>query len=937
MTARHTTTAIHSQDTTGIHQHPPRRIDRRALMKATAAFVAMATAAPSALPITRAQEDSTQAGEWRQPEAGGGNALEFTADFPFNAVAPHWPGDTPFPAAVSIQLSLDGQTWTDAVSVGPAHTDAGPPDRDGRIYADLLFIEEATGVRYQGVDADGNAAAIPGLSFTYINATSGPRIGDVASINAKAGPRIRDVSSSGSSSSARPPIISRGDWGAERAYGGVDRGASEWTPRYQTVRHVIIHHSETPRFRDPLVEIRSIHYYHAVTRGWGDIGYNYLVDFMGNVYEGRAGGENVIGGHAFQYAQGSAGICSMGSFSLETSTPEAIAGLTWITAWAARNLDPFARRDFHEKPNLQVICGHRDVVDSSCPGDGLYADLPTIRRAAADVIAGAREVLNDPDFSPGQTVETTVRSGNLRSLPGTSQSVAATLPAATVMHVVEGPATVNGYSWYKLTGNRGTGWMASSIFTSSDAAPPVGEFDVGDAVEVDTNFLNIRSEPSVQSSVRATMPRGTVGDIIKGPQPAGGYRWYRLDTDYGTGWAVEQYLMTEGGAAPETRFVVGDAVAVNDPEGLRLRTGPGLGSSIIATLPDGTRGVIVSNARVSDGLAWLEIQTGIGTGWLAEKFLEASSSGPIASARFEPGDVVTVDTDLVNLRQGAGTDKAVIRALGSGIVGTVIDGPTAATNLYWVRLDTDYGTGWVAEAFLALAGADETESSRSFSIGDSVYIDTNGINIRTSPGTSSSVVTVLYTNETAEVVDGPQSADGYVWYRLRSNRGTGWGASHYLGLGAGDPAGVSQFGIGDVVAVDTDGIKLRANPGLDGAWLTVLYADEQATVSDGPRSADGYTWYKLQAASDEGWAAGIYLRQEAEAGLAPGTRARVFDGELNLRANPGTGSRVIGVLADGAYVDILAGPESANGYEWVRVNSSRSGSGWCVTDYLARS
>jgi hypothetical protein len=229
---------------------------------------------------------------------------------------------------------MDGQTWSESVVVGPAHTDAGPPDRGGRIFGDLLFTEEARMVRYRGLDTDGNEIAIPGLTFTYINAKAGPRLSDV-------------TASSLNPSSNRPPIIAREEWGAERAYGGADRGEVEWPPSYQTVRHVIIHHSDTPRFRDPLVEIRSIHYYHAITRGWGDIGYNYLVDYMGNVYEGRVGGENAIGGHAFQYAHGSAGICSMGNFSLETSTPEAIAGLTWITSWAGRDLDPLSQRDFH--------------------------------------------------------------------------------------------------------------------------------------------------------------------------------------------------------------------------------------------------------------------------------------------------------------------------------------------------------------------------------------------------------------------------------------------------------------------------------------------------------------------------------------------------------------------------------------------------------------
>ena len=908
-------------------QNPPRRIDRRALLKATAAFVAMATVAPRTEPSSSfAQADSTQAADWNQPEniGGGTGSLSFEAEFPFNAVAPHWPGDTPFPAAVQVELSMDGQTWSDPVIVGPAHTDAGPPDRNGRIFADLILAEEATMVRYRGLDTDGNVMAIPGLSFTYIDAKAGPRISDVAP-------------SSLNPSATRPPIISRSDWGAERAYGGVDRGTSEWTPDYQTVRHVIIHHSETPSFRDPLVEIRSIHYYHAVTRGWGDIGYNYLVDFLGNVYEGRAGGENVIGGHAFQYAHGSAGICSMGAFSFETSTPEAIAGLTWITAWAARSLDPLSRRDFHEKPNLSTICGHRDVVNSACPGDGLYADLPTIRWAVADVISGAREVLNDPDYSPGQTVETTVEDGNLRSLPGTGQTVAATLPAATVLNVVDGPTTVNGYTWYQLSGNRGTGWMATSIFTASDAAPPTGKFETGDAVEVDTDYLNIRTDPSLRAAALATMPRGTGGTVIAGPEPAGGYRWYMLDTDYGRGWVVEQYLAAQGAATPRTRFVVGDAVAVNDPDGLRLRTGAGLGTSIIATLPDGTRGTIVGNARVSDNITWLEIQTAIGTGWLAETYLEASSAGPSAGSRFEPGDTVTVDTDSVNLRERAGTDKPVIRALGNGITSTVTDGPVAASNLYWVRIDTDFGTGWVAEAFLALADAEESGSSQSFDIGDTVYIDTDGINIRTSPGTTSSVVTVLYTNETATVVDGPRMADGYVWYRLEAANGTGWSVSRYLGLGVADPAGNQAFAIGDVVAVDTDGINLRFAPGMSGSRVTVLYANEPATMVDGPRTVDGYDWIKLDTGSATGWAVAYLLRLEAKAGLTAGSTARVFDGELNLREGAGTGYAVIDVLADGAYVDIVDGPKSANGYEWVRVNSARFGSGWCVVDYLARS
>ncbi|HYJ12715.1 MAG TPA: N-acetylmuramoyl-L-alanine amidase, partial [Thermomicrobiales bacterium] len=305
-------------------QRPARLLDRRTLLRATAGFVGMATTVGYVGSSVSAQSSTTRASEWNQPAAVGGETeyLGFEADFAFSAVAAHWPGDIPFPASIEISVSDDGKTWSEPVIVGPAHTDAGPIDRDGRIFTELLFTQDASVVRYRGLNADGDVIAIPGLTFTYIDAKAGPSISDFPP-------------NDGAPSASRPPIIGRQDWGAEQAYGGVDRGEVEWTTEYQTVKHVIIHHSETPQFRDPMVEIRSIHYYHALTRGWGDIGYNYLVDYLGNVYEGRAGGDNVVGGHAFQYARGSAGICTMGSFTAASATPETIAGLTWIAAWAA--------------------------------------------------------------------------------------------------------------------------------------------------------------------------------------------------------------------------------------------------------------------------------------------------------------------------------------------------------------------------------------------------------------------------------------------------------------------------------------------------------------------------------------------------------------------------------------------------------------------------
>jgi uncharacterized protein YgiM (DUF1202 family) len=899
-----------------------RKVGRRAILKASAAFTAMSATAGAPRPKAHAQQSPTVAAEWDQPsEVGGsGGTLGFQADFPFYAIAPHWPGDTDFAAAVEVQVSGDGKTYSDPVIIGPAHTDAGPPDRDGRTFGQLVFTEQSQYVKYRTLDADGRERGVPGLSFTYIDATGGPALGDIAP-------------SSANPSLSRPPIISREEWGANLAYGGKDRAASEWPPQYQTVEHVIIHHSETPSFRDPLAEIRSIHYYHAITRDWGDIGYNYLVDFMGNVYEGRVGGENAVGGHAYQYAYGSAGICTMGSYKLEGATPEALAGLIWITAWSGRNLDPLGKADFHEKPNLPTVCGHRDVNDSTCPGDGLYADLDYIRGAVAEVMAGARETIPDPDYSPGQVVATTVEGVNLRTLPGLDTDIRTEVPFGSVFQIIEGPTTVDGHAWYHLDGNMGSGWASTSTFSPSDAAPPAGKFATGDAVVVNTDMINLRDQPSLKSLIVATVPRLEEGTVIDGPMPANGYRWYRIETASGSGWSAERYLASPDEIAPPSRFVVGDAVQVADSDGINLRADANKGASVLASLSPGVRGAVVGGPRVSDKLSWIQIQTPEGTGWCAESFLDAAPWAEPPVAKFGVGDRVVVDTDALNLRKKAGVDAEVVGSLGTGMVAEIVEGPTAADNLNWFRLKTDAGTGWSVETFLARA--DAASASRTFASGDRVYVSTDALNLRSDSSLEGEVVSVLYTGDGGVVTDGPVTRDGTVWYQIKAATGTGWSAAQYLGKGAADPAGANQIRIGDRVGVNTDGINVRSAPGTSNDMVIIMLAGEEADVIDGPKDADGYTWMKLSSPRGEGWGVAQYLKVVAAGSHAVGDDVRVFDGELNLRASVGTGADVAAILPDGARVEIIEGPESAEGYDWYRVTSSRYGTGWSVGEYLA--
>jgi uncharacterized protein YgiM (DUF1202 family) len=903
------------------------RFTRRVLAKAAAGFAAAAALAGGTAPATRpaiAKDSSTQGAEWWAPEGvgGTGEALEFTADHAFHAIAPHWTADPSISGAVEISVSADGATWTEPTIVGPALADAGPADREGRVFGHLLMTDEAQHVRARPLDANGVPAALPGLAFTYIDASAGPTIDDVSSPATGVGGGL-----------VQPPIISRDQWGAALAYGGTDAGTDGWLAEHRTVEHIVIHHSDTPSFRDPLVEIRSIHYYHAVSRGWGDIGYNYLVDHLGNVYEGRKGGENVVGGHAYQYAYGSAGICSMGNFSLQTSTPEAIGALVWITAWAGRALDPLGQKDFHEVPNCPTICGHRDVVNSSCPGDALYADLPYIRTAVAEVIAGSRNAELPSDYAAGDVVETTVDEANLRSRPGIGGTVEATLPRGQVLTIVEGPSSTDGYVWYRVSGDADAGWLATTTFAPSATTPPERVYTNGSQIEVATNLLNLRSEPNLNSSLVASLPQGDVATVVGGPQGDGTVVWLQVDSNLGTGWVDQQFVAPSGRAWVSSNFTVGDTVRVSDDH-LNMRVDAATRAALVAQLPLNTIGSVVGGPRQSAGVTWLQISTDLGTGWVVEEYLSEGQAPPPAEAKFDVGAQIVVDTDSLNMRAEAGGNSRVVAQLWHGVVGAVIDVPVTRDGYTWYRIETDEGSGWVVETFLADATSADAPAA-GFEPGTAITVTTDVVTLRSSASTQGSAVAELKHGAAGSVVGGTQQLEGLTWVEATFDGATGWLATAYIGRATASPAYAGNLDVGMTAEITSDHVNIRPSASLSATVNGQLWPGDTVTIVDGPVMSEGYTWFSVEG-KWSGWVVDVWLAPTAPAGITIGSTVRVFGGELNLRSGPSTADAVATILPDGAVVEVLDGPQQGDGHDWYRVSSSRYGTGWAVADWLER-
>ncbi|SHE24006.1 N-acetylmuramoyl-L-alanine amidase [Actinomyces glycerinitolerans] len=197
------------------------------------------------------------------------------------------------------------------------------------------------------------------------------------------------------------PVITRAEWGANSSY-------MTWTPSYVTADHVIVHHTagtNSYTSSQSASIVNGIYYYHAVTLGWGDIGYNFLVDKYGQVFEGRYGstsaaaGKMVVGGHAYGANTGTMGISMMGTYTSVSPSSTQLTNVGKMAGWflkragvtSATGSSNFTFKSTEKYKagqtiSLPVISGHRDVGYTTCPGDVGYSKLGQIRSTAQSQI-----------------------------------------------------------------------------------------------------------------------------------------------------------------------------------------------------------------------------------------------------------------------------------------------------------------------------------------------------------------------------------------------------------------------------------------------------------------------------------------------------------------------------------------------------------------------
>jgi flagellar hook assembly protein FlgD len=340
-----------------------------------------------------------------------------------------------------------------------------------------------------------------------------------------------------------PPIIPRLSWGADES---IRRAAPQYAP---AIRYAVVHHtagSNDYTASQSASIVRGIYLYHVKGNGWNDIGYNFLVDKYGQVFEGRFGGYDkaTVGAHAEGFNTGSVGVSVLGSYGSAPVSAAAQTAVEQLLAWRldVAHIDPASsltvasggnpRFPGGVAVNLRAISGHRDTNFTDCPGDAFYAQLPQI---AKDVAAMGGPKLYSP-----------LASGKIGAPIRFTGRVSASLPwSVTVVNssgatVAQGAGTgsavdwtwdataapVQRYSWTMTTqgarpatGTIGTGSVALAL--QKAIAAPTLVSPGGDPIDDTTTITYTLTAAATVTATLADAQGQVLSTLFSEPKPAG--------------------------------------------------------------------------------------------------------------------------------------------------------------------------------------------------------------------------------------------------------------------------------------------------------------------------------------------------------------------------------------------------------------------------------
>ena len=291
------------------------------------------------------------------------------SDIKFNALGLQWEGEVPEGSSAEFYYKVKNQDWQKLEMI-----------EEDEHFSNLMS-EEGYDASFKVVlKKDHLAGATPKINnvkFYFLNTTQGPNGNNTGNLR--------------NANTVSKNIISREDWGADESF-------RFWQPNYVEPKKFVIHHTAGgDGGDDPAATVRAIYYWHAVVLGWGDVGYNFLIDGQGNVYEGRFGGNGSVGAHTYNdikninYNEGTVGISIMGCYdSTGCNSPNKFTkkirnSLTSLIAQKSKQLKikPKGQSTLFDVTSRNIV-GHKKLDSTLCPGDRISSKMKKIRNQTRD-------------------------------------------------------------------------------------------------------------------------------------------------------------------------------------------------------------------------------------------------------------------------------------------------------------------------------------------------------------------------------------------------------------------------------------------------------------------------------------------------------------------------------------------------------------------------
>ena len=352
----------------------------------------------------RADEDVVLAEDVVDAERVASEIVETDA---FQTIGVTWPEDADVTALQpQMRVRSDGE-WSEWAELGQdsESPDAGTADAEHatRGGTEPVWVGDADAIQVSFAADDESGP--DGLALVLVGSDEVPLPTDDRIVG-ETPPAQIDVQTTsfaaGRLAAADPAVrvISRAEWGARDQVCTPDVAS-------RLVGAVVHHTAGSNNYAtvaEAMQQIRNDQRYHIESRGWCDLGYNFVVDKWGNIYEGRARSltQPVVGVHAGGFNTGTVGVSMLGTYGVAPSaaTQQAVAQIIgWRLGFYGVN--PTGSMVYHtgsgenskfqdQDVSLPRVFGHRDVAYTACPGDGGYNALPNIRAIAGSFSYGAR-------------------------------------------------------------------------------------------------------------------------------------------------------------------------------------------------------------------------------------------------------------------------------------------------------------------------------------------------------------------------------------------------------------------------------------------------------------------------------------------------------------------------------------------------------------------